>query len=230
METMMPNREFWNRAIWDWVSQTDWEDVDARLGLPDDDELLRMAGMIDAMMVNRDQESQHFRRPEHRQNGLYAERAFCRVFGVRMNSRINRYGSGRVNAVLTDGTKVDVVGRAIRRNGQLPDLTWRLSGNRFLADVCVLVFWIGRCCEPVFLGWIDSARVKTVGDIVHYQNMPKAYAVPPERLLPMHLLMQRHNPRHPLADPASDNGPIGADDVQPMPAAAQDESPQPVLL
>jgi hypothetical protein len=194
----MTNRETWNTAIFDPIPESDWDGIDRRLGLPSDEQIMRLAERINESHAGQRNETGPWP-VDFRQVGLFCERAFARVFRTPMDTAIRRYGSGRVNATLNDGTRVDVVGRRLRRDRQLPDLTRRVRGHRQSADVCCLILWVGRAWEPVFLGWLPDGEIKERGEKRTFQTGNTDYVVPVARLNTMADLMRRHRPDDPLA-------------------------------
>jgi len=191
-----PNRTIWNAAIGEPIPEQDWYTTDRVLHLPSDGEIRRLARTITAMHQGQADETKHWP-VDFREVGLFCERAFCRVFRTRMDMGVKRYGSARVNTKLRDGTRIDVVGRRLY-HGTLPDLTRKVSGARQAADACVLVLWHGEGTEPVFLGWEWDRTIKTY-PTQSFQIGGKSYVVPVAKLRPMHELMARQDPFHPLA-------------------------------
>jgi len=211
----LPNIDYWNRAIFDPDLENDWSATDKRLWLPTDDEVQRLARTINASHRGQHNETKAWP-ADFREVGLYGERAMCRVFNAPMDTAVRRYGSGRANVILNDGTRVDVMARRVLRNRQLPDLTRRVKGHRKLADVVVLVVWVGRGWEPVFLGWLRDEEVAERGEVRSFQNGNPNYVVPASSLNSMFYLMERHDPASPLAgtdsmhepeQPVMDTGP-----------------------
>lgn len=196
---MIPNVDYWHHNVFDYVPEEDWSEVDARFGLPDDGRIQHLARMMSQGHTGQHNETGKWP-SDFRELGLYGERAFARVFGVRMDTAIKRFGNGRVGATLADGTRVDVMTRRVLRNRQLPDVTRRVKGHRKAADVVVLIVWSGTGWEPAFLGWLYDNEVKERGDIRSFQDGNPNYVVPNYLLNPMHLLMRMHNPGHALAD------------------------------
>lgn len=198
--TRWPNVDYWNHSIFDPVPEAGWEDADRRLWLPSDDEIERLAHTINDAHTGQRNETKPWP-ADFRALGLYGERAFSRVFETRMDTAIRRYGSGRKNATLADGTTVDVMTRRLLRSKAVPDLTRRVKGFRKLADVCCLVLWVGRGWEPVFLGWLEEGLIKEHGEVRAYQDGNPNYVVPAAKLRPMWELMARHRPDSLLAQP-----------------------------
>jgi hypothetical protein len=196
---MTPNVDVWNDHAFDPVPENDWRTIDAMLGLPDDPGIRRLAQMMNAS--HRGQKNETERWPiDFREIGLFAERAFCRVFGTHMDTTVRRYGSGRKNVTLSDGTTVDVMGRRLRPDKSLPDLTRKVGGHRQRADVCCLVLWIDTTIEPVFLGWMSDREIIARGELQKFSYGNSINRVVPLALLrPMSELMARHRPDSPLA-------------------------------
>jgi hypothetical protein len=195
---MWPNVDYWNRDIFDPQPEVGWDDVDFRRYLPSDAHILRLAEDMSGAHTGQQDETKRWP-SDFRALGLYGERAFARVFDLTMDTAIRRYGSGRKNAVLSDGTTVDVMTRRLLRNRQVPDLTRRVKGYRKLADVACLVLWVGSGWEPVFLGWVPDEEIKERGTVRAYQDGNPNYVLPSSALRPMWALMAMHNPDSPLA-------------------------------
>jgi hypothetical protein len=200
---MLPNIHYWNRQIFDPEPENDWSGIDQALWLPDDAHVERLAAAMDGAHIDQADPTAAWRVAEHRQVGIYGERAFSRVFCTNMDTAIRKYGNHRKNVTLQNGAVVDVVTRRIVRGGRIPDLTRRVKGHGKRADVCCLVLWVGRGWEPVFLGWLEDAEIRERGVIQEFQPRTKNYVVAAANLRPMWELMAGHDPDSPLTDPDS---------------------------
>lgn len=199
---MIANQDYWNQAAFDPEPESEWSGPDALLMLPDDPQIIRLASRVNA--AHKGQRNETGSWPvDFRQVGLFCERAFARVFRTAMDTSVKRFGSGRRNAVLNNGMSIDVIGRRIRPDKSLPDLTRKVSGYRQAADACVLIVWVGRGWEPVFLGWIRDYEVKEKGQIRSFQKGGQSYVVDQALLRPMTELMALQRTNDPLAQEAS---------------------------
>ena len=224
---MNPNQDYWAIDVFDPEPESDWADVDARWQLPNDDQLVKLARMIDHVHKGQRDDSAIWRMDDYRLVGLCGERAFARVFGCRMNTTVSRYGGKRKNARLQSGDAVDVVTRRVTRGGDLPDLTMREAapgGNA--ATILVLIVWNGFGAEPVLAGWIERRVIAEQGERRQFKEGVINRVMPIAMLRPMHELMERHRKRSPLRLPESAIPPVR---LKPPPPAP-DPEPQLALL
>lgn len=209
---MTLNQTEWNMHIRPPALEEDWRLVDGARGLPNDQQIRKLAGFTDANHGDQRDDTAAWRTPMHRAVGLFGERAFARVFNLPMDQQVRHFGNGRTNATIIkpDGreVKVDVITRTPLPNGDLPDMTIKRQGMRDLADVRVLIIWLGDGNEPVFAGWISRQRAESVGALMTFKSGITNRVVPIGLLTPMWMMMLWHDPHHPLAYPSDEPLPL----------------------
>lgn len=185
-----------------WFAQRepqDWQETDLDLGLPTDREIERLADMMHRVKTTAGRRDVT---PERRAISLYGERHFARVFRLRMDLTIRKFGNSRRNFRLRDGTTVDVITRIPPKHQPVPDLTLTTS-TRSRVDVLVLIAWHGKFMEPEFVGWIEEAIFRRRAEVKAFHGIgTENYVLSPGLLNPgIHDLMARHNPRSKYALP-----------------------------
>lgn len=197
---MIPNVDYWNMAVFNPEFRNDWSEVDQMYRFPSDARIESIAREMDRAKQGQPDSANvsGYDPAEMRRTGLFGERAFCRIFGTPMDLGVKRYGSMRRNAILKDGTVIDVVTRTARKNGEYPDLTIRKLGKKG-AKVYVLLIWIGPSYEPVLYGWCTAQEARERGVSSMFRSGTPNTVVGHNDLNPMHLLMQRHRSYSPLA-------------------------------
>ena len=174
----------------------DWSRIDRAIALPDDDQLSEIANRWNSQK----HAGQHRQSivEDHRLIGLLGERAFARMFHLRMDLVDRKYGNRRANFTLTNGWRIDVVTRRPFHHGNIPELAVPLD-TRGHVDAWVLVVWIDGY-EPMFGGWITESEAKDRGRVqqFHERGVPNI-VVSHDWLAPMSGLLWYHNATHPDA-------------------------------
>lgn len=144
----------------------DWTAVDARLGLPNNLQIMDLAQRINAVHVNNENFHDSIR-DWSRLAGLYGERHVARVLELPMDVVVKPYGNQRRNLVLPDGTPIDVVTRIAPRNGAPPDLVLRTTNRVPKRDtIMMLVVMFEDGIEPWIAGWAwdSEMRLQPIGE------------------------------------------------------------------
>jgi len=178
----------------------DWSAVDRFLGLPSNNKLWDIARLMDQNHKGQTDSTAAWRTAEHRFVGLAGERAFARIFELKMDFRLLRYGNQRQNFKLKGGTVVDVVTRTWKNplNPTIqPELTIRHKGSPSSKKTMVLVYWCGSTYEPCIVGWITEKEAHRVGREDQFKDGIVNIVVSPPLLNdPVELLLQ-HKPESP---------------------------------
>lgn len=172
----------------------DWSDVDARLGLPSDTQLRKLAKSIDASHRKQTDRTANWRTDEHRLIGLLGERAAARWLGLPMDLRIRKTGNRTVNLVKRTypHTLIDVITRRPLANGDMPDLTRRIrEGNLTNLDALVLVVYLGEQYEPWIAGWLPEIELWRSGERQRFQAGITNLVAPIGALYPMEDLWEQ---------------------------------------
>lgn len=172
----------------------DWSAVDARLGLPNDAQLRKLASAIDASHRKQKDRTANWRTDEHRLIGLIGERAAARWLNLPMDLRIKKHGNKTVNLVHRHypHTLIDVITRRPLANGDMPDLTRRVKeGNLTNLDALVLVVYLGEQYEPWIAGWLPEIELWRSGERQRFQAGITNLVAPIGALYPMNDLWEQ---------------------------------------
>jgi hypothetical protein len=172
----------------------DWSRTDYVLGLPDDERLTRFAKAIEASHKDQADATRSWRTLDNRVLGLKGERAFARVFGLRMDLKIKKFGNRRINFELRDGAKVDVVTRSLGLSGQYPELTIRHRANSRSKLVLYLIIWGSEHNEPMHAGWITEQEAHRTGRVETFKSGIVNTVVSMGQLNDPIKLLRAHNP------------------------------------
>lgn len=148
----------------------DWSRTDYLLGLPDDERLLRFAKAIENSHKDQADATRTWRTLENRVIGLKGERAFARVFNLRMDLQIKKFGNYRVNFEIRGGTKIDVVTRSLQPHGVYPELTIRHKAKSRSQLILYLIIWGSDSVEPMHAGWITEQEAQRTGRVETFKS------------------------------------------------------------
>lgn len=182
------------------IEAQDWKAVDRYLGLPNNERLWSIAKQIDDLHKGQRDSTESWRTREHRFIGLAGERAFARIFELKMDFRLLRWGNARQNFRLRDGRVVDVVTRTWQNplNPAIqPELTLRHKGNKTSNKTLVLVYYCGNHYEPIIVGHITEKEAREIGREDQFRDGIENIVVSPVLLNdPVELLID-HKPQSP---------------------------------
>ena len=166
----------------------DWSATDARLGLPNDAQLAKLAKSIDASHRKQTDKTASWRTDDHRLIGLLGERAAARWLNLPMDLRIRKTGNRTANLVKRHYPHhiIDVITRRPLANGDMPDLTRRIrEGNLTNLDALVLVVWLGDAYEPWIAGWLPEIELWRSGERQRFATGITNLVAPIGALYPM---------------------------------------------
>jgi hypothetical protein len=178
------------------IETQDWREIDRKLGLPNDEQLRKLAEAIDANHKGQSDATASWRTSSNRLTGLRGERAFARVFEVPMDVQVRRYGNYRRNFALRHGPVVDVVTRTwcgICIGAFFPELTVR-HNPRPTGKVLCLVYDQGDYLEPLIKGWILDHDAERIGRVGSFRSGIENRIVSPAMLRDPLELLRLHNP------------------------------------
>lgn len=174
----------------------DWNAIDYRYGLPDDQRIERLATAMDTIHMSQQDDTASWRRRDNRILGLKGERAFARIFGCHMDLKLKKYGNNRRNFVLANGARIDVVTRRMKYDNDawFPDLTIRHRAKSRSQMVLYLIVWGADSVEPYHAGWIAEQEAHRVGKIEQYREGIVNTVVSIGQLFDPRRLLEQHNP------------------------------------
>ena len=175
----------------------DWSQVDRFYQLPSNDQIKHFARIIDQHHADQRDQTKSWRSEQNRIIGLMGERCFARVFGIRMDMRLLKFGNRRKNFTLNSGRIVDVVTRTWKNPIHSPELTIRHKGNPSSNLTLALIYWFDERTEPVIVGWITEKDAHSVGRIDRFKDGIENVVVPHGLLRDPVQLLREHNPESP---------------------------------